>query len=109
MSVKNHEVEINVLCFLGACRVLEHIFHCFEANSHFVHMSCFGTCGAFVTFIIFETMMLADFISIFCEYTKNSKKKLNIFKSVFMYHINIQILKIKQKTFFFIPRSCDIR
>ena len=26
-------------------------FHCFDANAHFDHMSRFGTCSAFVTFL----------------------------------------------------------
>ena len=49
---------------LGACRVFG-TFHCFKAISHFEHMSRFGTCSAFVTFLRFESIILADFLSIF--------------------------------------------
>ena len=63
-------------------------FYCFEANSHVEPMLSFGTWSAFVTFHRFESMILADFLYIFC-FRKNMHKTFqeilrnkNIFKLV---------------------------
>ena len=50
---------------LGACHVSENFT--VLKQTHMEHMFRFGTCSAFVTFLRFELMILADFLLIFRE------------------------------------------
>ena len=85
---------------LGACLVLEHFTvlkqsHTLSTCQVLEHVVFFLTC------LTFESMVSADFLSIFREYTRYFIKILinkNIIKFVFyVSHTNIQILKTFQK------------
>ena len=86
--------------------ILEHFtvlkqIHPLDASRVLGHFTVLKqTCSAFLKFLRFESIILADSLSIFCEYTryfKKFKQKKIFSNSFFTFHTDFQILKHSKK------------